>query len=212
MSEGKMELNEAFNLGDMDARIRARSVQKISDELEKSLAPAGALNLPPLLEARRVAYGISNGAFRQQATFDRVLAFQISQYEGETFGNSSIIMTDVGKKREQESAPRAIVVSAGLRALDDLRSNGMDVGHIVSFVRFSPWRMRVDTIAGMQFFLLVLHSGDIIASEDTAAALRAGELRMKTLNRTDGAIEHFYVGPDDRAIRPTTADTASEGY
>ena len=101
--------------------------------------------------------------------------WQIPINEGPTYGDSSIIIPDQGKARLSEEAPRGVIVSAGLQALDVLRSNGCDIGYIVMFVRLSPWRVPIATIAGKEQYLIPLKVGDLISVEDTAAALRTGK-------------------------------------
>jgi hypothetical protein len=87
-------------------------------------------------------------------------------------------MPDSAKKRVREEAPRGVIESAGLEALDTLRSHGADLGHIVNFVRLAPWRLPVDMIAGAPVYVLILQDADITSSEDTAKAVRSGELRL----------------------------------
>lgn len=154
--------------------------------------------LPPLLEARRLEYGIPDGAFQVEATFGRILVWQIPQFEGDTYKGTSIIMTEKTKERERDSAPRGIVVSAGLSARDYLLSNGMDVGHIISFVRLSPFEMRCDIVGrGIPQEMKILQIGDIIASEDLKQALRSGAAKIVC---EDGV--HKYVDSEGKVWRP----------
>lgn len=112
-------------------------------------------------------YGIPAGAMRAQFKFDRVGLWQLSDDDGaDTFKGSKIIKADMTKKRDLAQAPRGVIVSAGLTALDRFRSHGVEVGDVVWFVRLSPWRRPVDVIDGKEVYLLVLRDGDIIAKED----------------------------------------------
>lgn len=161
--------------------------------------PGAFPELPPLLEARRLEHGIPDGAFEQDATFGRVLLWQVPLNAGDTFvKDGKILMTENRKDKERDSAPRGIIVTAGLSALDYLRSNGMDLGHIISFVRLSPYELQCDTVArGIPQHLKVIQVGDIIASVDLKQALRTGEARVVC---EDGI--HKYKDKDGNVWRP----------
>jgi hypothetical protein len=129
-----------------------------------------------LLERRRLEYAIPDGAFRQQAMGWRVLLWQLPLWEGNTYQGTSILMTEQTKSRKVDEAPRGVIVSAGLEALDYLRSNGSDVGHIVNFLQLGPWRLPIDSIEGKQHYLVITHGADLIGDEDLQKALNAGYL------------------------------------
>lgn len=133
--------------------------------------------MPELLEERRLKYAIPDGAFKQQAMGWRVLLWQLPLWEGATFQGTSIVMTDQTKASKIESAPRGVIVSAGLEALDYLRTNGSDLGHIMNFLQLGPWRLPIDMIEGRQQHLVITHGADLIADEDLQAAIRAGAMR-----------------------------------
>lgn len=185
-------------LAKMDPSLRSEA-ERMSQMLLAKMAPEGGLGLQPLLEHRRLRYGITDGAFSHQPAYDRMLVYQISQWEGQdTFGDTKIVMPETSRLREREEAPRAIVVAAGALALDHLRSNGMDLGHIVSFVRMAPWRMRFDMVGGKPQHMLVLRDGDIIASEDTHTLLKIGHLKLEC--NAEG--KHVYVTRDGATHAP----------
>src|SRR5690349_8585987 len=86
------------------------------------------LGLGPLVEQKRWRYGIPDEAFFNQcAAFNKVLVSQIPEEESDTYEGTVILKTEVTKKRELVEAPRGVIVSAGLQALDELRSNGIDI-------------------------------------------------------------------------------------
>ena len=185
------------------------------DEIQRNMSKPGALGLPPLLESKRLEWAIPDGAFKMQMVFDRLLVWQLDQGDdtdvnenGERcYPGTNIVMPDVGEKREFEEAPRGILVGAGLTALDALRSNGIDLGHTITFCRHAPWRMRVDAVAGKDLYALLLRAGDITGSEDLANALRAGKCRVevKESDKGDGAIvrEHWFVDSEGVAWAPS---------
>lgn len=196
---------------EMALRDARKTADRVSKELERRMAKPGALGLPELLEQRRLYYGLPDGFFKQQAAFDRVLVYQLPRFEGETYGDTSIVMPETVKDKLQKSTPRGVIVSAGLRALDTLRSNGMDLGHVVSFVHLAPWRIETDMIAGVTFYLMVMYSGDIVASEDTARLLSIGQLSIKQ-NVNNGLMEHVVADEKGTEVRPYVTDNSAEGY
>lgn len=156
---------------------------------------SASLGLPPLLEHRRQHYGITDGAFRRRALYDRIMAYQIGNFEGqETFGDTSILMPDTVKSRDKWTAPRAVIVSAGLKALDNLRSHGVDLGHVITFVRNAPWQIESDVIDGKTEHIVVLRDGDLVASEDTERLVRHQFLIETTDTDEDGNLFHLYEG------------------
>lgn len=184
------------------------SLERLRDAVEKSLAPAGSLGLPKLLDEKRLKYGITNGAFKVQPAFDRVLIKQLAFDDSDTYGGGVIVKTDHTKKRETNEAPRGIIISAGLEALDQLHSNGMGVGHTVRFIKQLAWQMPVDTINNRDMYVTPLIVGDIVASEDLAEALSKGECKVepREIVMDDGMkrIEHVYVDKDGQMWLPST--------
>jgi hypothetical protein len=176
----------------LDAAVKFDSeVVRISEAVAKAMAKAGKLKLPPLLEERRLRYGIPNGAFARHAQYDRVLLFQIEEWCTGTYGDGgAIVMPDDWAAVKKAENPRGVIVSAGLHALDVLRTNGMELGHIVTFVRMAPFRTPIDTVAGHHFYLIVQNVGDIIDSEDTQEAISTGRVRVEW--DEDKAQHYFY--------------------
>ncbi len=146
--------------------------------LKKRMARKGALKLDALLEARRLEYGIPDGAFRVQASFERIIVYNIPPAEQASAESSIIQMTDKTKERMKDASPRGIIVSAGLEALDSLRTNGMDLGHIVLYTHYVIGTTPVEFIDGKEIKVFIMHAGDITGSEDTAAAIRSGEMEI----------------------------------
>lgn len=150
---------------------RALVAEAIADELLASLAPRGTYNIPMLLDERRIEYGIPNGAFEQFPVFDKVYVWQITLSERRTYTEGgAVIKPDAVIAADQNTAPRGIIVSAGLQALDSLRSTGIDIGHIIRFKKFAPFIQPVAEIKGKQLTVMVIRDGDIVSSEDLASA------------------------------------------
>jgi hypothetical protein len=201
-----------------DERMAMFSPQQIAQierndaEVRKKMSPRGVLGLSPHLDARRLEFGITDGAFRVQAAFDRILVHQIPMmhFAGGKFGEDSMIhLPDSAKRAREFSAPRGVVISAGLKALDEMRSNGIELGDIISFLHVSPWAIEVDMIGGKAMKVLVMHAGNIIGCEDTTARLRKRELFV------DGPVTaHIYVnrGTGERPEPVLPAMMNSEEY
>lgn len=191
MSEGQMEITKAFDMENAEARKVAEKAIQMTEAIRRCMSPPGALNLPPLLEKRRQEYGITDGAFKRAAQFDRIYVFQIAMNDGPTFvKDGRIFMPETAKKRVREEAARGIVISAGLKALDNLRSNGTDLGHIVNFARLSPYRIPSEHIDGVEQHIMVLRDGDIIGDEDLEEQRRAGLVAVEQLKLGDGSVQH----------------------
>lgn len=166
----------------------------------------GEFGLPPLLEARRLEHGIPDGAFKMQCVYNRMIVWQLPDDDSETYKGTSILMTNRAQERERDIAPRAVIVSAGLSAMDYLRSNGMDLGHIVNFVRLSPYEWRCDIVGrGIEQQCKILQAGDIIGSEDLSAALRSGECRIVYENNV-----HKFVDSSGKVWEPQDPRLASD--
>lgn len=156
-----------------------------------------------LLESRAAEHGIPAAAFRQEALFDRILVWQIKPFQGDTFEGTRILKTERAKDREQEEAPRGVIVSAGLGAQDVLWSHGIEVGHIVSFVHLAPYRLPLDD--RYDEALVILRDGDLIASEDVRELVKSGVLRVEQHEVASGGgcfrKQHVYFDTRTNSIR-----------
>jgi hypothetical protein len=180
---------------------------------KEAMAPPGTFGLPPLLEQRRLEYLIPNGAFAQRAIYDRMLLWQIPYYQ-ERYGDTRIVMSESGKSRLKNEAPRGIIVTAGLQALDVLHDHGSGLGHIVKFIRLAPWRLPIDMIGGKEEELLILRAGDLIADEDLEQKLRKREWAVRCERRKDKEgnliTAHVLVTDDGIARNPQVPFIAEE--
>lgn len=177
--------------------------ERRSEVMRKRMAPAGALGLPKLLDQRRLEYGVTDGAFDRQASFNRVFIWQIPMQKGDKFESDSLIhMPESVQQREKAKAPQGIIISAGLTALDHLRSHGIDLGHKVLFCHAAPYHIRYDTVLGLEQHLIVLLAGDIIGSEDLATNLKTRAVRYVAW-RNETSVEHVFVDEDGRPWLPS---------
>lgn len=170
----RVSSEEANRAKELAEKYKKSSV--IAEELEKSLKPLGFYNIPELLDKRRLEFGIPNGAFESFPTFDKVYIYQIPLpgQGGSTYSKGGMILKpEQVQSFERNTAPRGIVVSAGLQALDSLYSTGVELGHIVRFKKLSPFIMPVAEIKGYWFSVYVVRDGDIEASEDLAELINS---------------------------------------
>lgn len=188
----------------LDAREREQAERR-SAVMRKRMSPPGELGLGRLLDERRLEYGITDGAFSRQAVFDRVFIWQIPMQKGDKFESDSLIhMPESVQQREKSRAPQGILVSAGLRALDQLRSHGIDLGHKVLFCHAAPYHIRYDSVLGLEQHLIILLAGDIIGSEDLATNIRTREVRYLA-RRAETSVEHTFIDGDGKPWLPADA-------
>jgi hypothetical protein len=194
----------AFGVSE-DSVLFEKKVQEVTEAMKEQMSKKGKLGLPELLDQRRLKYGMPDDAFRFQASFDRILLWQIEPHynEGEFYGNTGIIKPMMAREAGKNEAPRGVIVSAGMKALDNLRSNGIDIGHVVCFIRLAPWRMPIAMVAGKEFPLMILRDGDILGSEDLQTALNQKECEIKLIKHEDGSVEHVYVDNKGQVWDPT---------
>ena len=186
-----MELAEALRKHNSVNSLVEKTVvaESIAEKLRASQAPDGTYNLPMLLEKRRHEYGIPNGAFESFPAFDKVYVWQIPNQERRTYAKEgTILKPDAVIAYDRNTAPRGVLISAGLQALDALRSTGIDIGHIIRFKKFSPFIQPIDEIDGKELTVWVIRDGDIVSSEDLASDYHAR--RISIINASDDGLSY----------------------
>ncbi len=183
---------------------REQRVKEVAEELKKRLAPAGSLKLPPVLDERRLQHLVPNNAFKLTPLYEWCFAYQLDRTDmedGETWGDSKILKTDTAKKLGKNESPRALLISAGLGALDTLASHGICIGDIVFTVRNAPWAIQIDRVGVDTLYVRAFRDADIIAGEDLWKRLDSGELVQKT-REDDGKLVHYYETKDGKPLNP----------
>lgn len=169
----------------------------------KYVSPPGALGLPELLDERRCGFAVPDAVFRvaRGALYDRVLLWcEIPDADfGETGkASKSIYLPPTSQKANQEKSPRCLIVGAGLQALDVLRSNGSDLGHIVYLVHLNPWWIPCGrSQEGTEWWVRVVSAGDLGADEDLANDMQAGKVTV--VEHDDGLVRLCRVEDDKTA-------------
>lgn len=171
-----------------------------------------SLNLPPLLEQRRREFKIAAGYFDREYLWDNCLVCQIEDTEGDsnTFIPGGLIEKPFDRKEyDKASSYVGVIVSAGLAALNKLRSNGVDLGHIVTFSRYTPFQPQVDVLGNRPVHGIELMVGDIKSSMDLALQKREGKVRVDTTEYQNNGYtirEHEFVDANGNKWAPLVPD------
>lgn len=151
----------------------------------------------------------TSAVVNMQATFDRVLVYQILDFDLEKTADGKfwkrrgmsddVAVPDRALQREKNASPRGIVVSAGLDALEKLNTNGVDLGDYVRLLRLNPYRIPVGmTPAFEHVYVLLGDAASLAAAEDLADGLREGRItrawKTKTLPNGDKWYGYCYEG------------------
>jgi hypothetical protein len=162
----------------IDEELRTRA-EELTRKIKARMSPAGALALDPLLDQRRLEFGLPDGMFKAEPLFDRVFVWQPPDNATETFvSDGRIVRPDSVQDRDRRAMPRGILVGAGLVARDVLLAHGIQLGAMVRFIRLAPWSMEVDNIDGQSFEVLVMKVGDLTGCEDLRASLVSKRQRI----------------------------------
>lgn len=186
---------------------RTRVEKEVEERAERETQER--LNLPLLLEQRRRAFKIPEAAFLQTAMFDHILVWQVADF-GDTYGDGGLIVKPpTVRDSEREEAPRGVLITAGLHALDTLWGHGLEVGNLVNFAAVAPFRLYLDDT--YKTSLVVLRDGDLLASEDVRKLLRDGVLQVRHELVDDGKggkkRQHAYFDTRTNSIRVPWAPT-----
>jgi hypothetical protein len=117
------------------------------------------------------------------------------------FTGGKVVMPGTSFDAQRSETPRGVLLSAGLRALDILRSNGIELGDVVFFVKHGPPIVRLSRIANHDIYLFSLHVAEIRASEEAAQRLRSGEMSVVVHRTEDNGVvreEHVYEQNGER--------------
>lgn len=168
--------------------------------IKERMSPAGALRLPPLLEAHRLKYGIPDGAFASQALFDRIHVFPIDADDGDKAEKTTggIYKPTTTKLRDKQEGSRGVLVSAGLTAMDRLMSHGVELGDVVITNKNVPFARRCEELSNFTMFYLVMREADLASSESLMERIRAGQRRIVEVGDETG-YQHQVAFDDDGA-------------
>lgn len=203
---------QRFQEGDAARQERLKTFR------DANIAPPGEIpGISPLLEARRLKYGIPDQFFASHPANNRVYVMQMAdEDEGMYGGKDGIIhMTESAMERKFQAAPKGIILGGGLKAMDHMYANGYWIGHIVSFVAMSPYRLPVARIGGVEKHVLVMTAGDIGDSYDLSTYLKAGQVvhAHRDYKLADGEVKReFYLQDTKTGLvwDPSTVEMTKE--
>ncbi len=201
--------------GEQKAEQKAREEFALKQAKKAALAPPGSLKLPPLLEEKRLKYEIPDACFLWHAAVDRVFAFQVPT-EKENFHGGAIIAPETTRAYEERVTPKMVIVNAGLKALDNLRSHGIDIGHTVVTNQMVPYRFEVGLgVDNKMASMHILRDGDICGSLELMAAVKSGRCKIvqRECRDVDGNsfIEHVYQDERGHLWQPETPWISDDG-
>lgn len=151
--------------------------------------------MTPLLAHRIEEYGLVFPSTRP--VFDRIFVFPLeSDSDNEKFEGSSLYKSEKSKARL--GASRGVLIKAGMGALEQLWSHGIELGHIVLTARLSPWE-RSYAARGRIYSVLVLRASEVVGSEDLEMDVAEGCVNYRW--GEDGRLELA-----ERRIDPPTHD------
>lgn len=171
-------------------------IDLVDHELEKAkrrtevirghMSPPGALGLPPLLEAHRLKYGITDGALASQALFDRIHVFPIDGADGERAEKTEggLYKPELTKLKDKQEGNRGVLISAGLTAMDRLMSHGVQLGDVVVTNKNVPFARRCEDILDRALYYLVMRDADLASSESLMERIRRGEQKIADMGGT----------------------------
>lgn len=113
---------------------------------------------------------------------------------------------------EEHNSPnvKGLLMRMGPRAMDVLRSNGIDEGHVVIFARFAGWEGDDQTPEHRRHnTILMLKARDIIGSDDLKAELESGRAKY-VLNNGRYCLERRLLDGKKEKLLALAASTHSE--
>jgi co-chaperonin GroES (HSP10) len=105
---------------------------------------------------------------------------------------------------------KGVVLAMGPRAMDVLKSNGIEEGHIVVFARFAGWETKDHTAhQKLGSEVLIIKDRDIIGSDELKAELKSG--KAKYVKGEDGRhrLERRLLSGKKEKILALAASTSS---
>lgn len=107
--------------------------------------------------------------------FDRVFVIPLEDADQQDTTAAGLHLAQETKTKM--GAQRGLLVAAGAKAMEELYSMGIGLGHRVMTMRFSRWQRTYQSKEDKRFYqVLICTAGEIAASEDLYDQLEKGEL------------------------------------
>lgn len=140
---------------------------------------------PPKLRARLEAFRIELPTF--QPVYDRVFVAPLDSYGQPDKTVGGIVIAEQSKRRL--AAQVGLLLAAGVKALEELYSHGVELGDIVMMARFSHWE-RGYLAQNREHRIYILQAGEIVGSEDLKTRIDQGDIWMEMDASTGEASFH----------------------
>jgi len=188
------------------AELKLREVQRRRETRASFISPPGALGLPKLLDYKRIKHEIVDSVFDFEPVYDRCFVYQIGLETDIIEGTGGLVMPESTKEWMALTAPKGILIAAGLRAMDNLLSNGMNIGHTVVFNQSTPFRFPMGNVLGKAQNCLVVRDGEICGSLELRRAQREGlckrEMRVTKDEYGNEVFEHVFLDEHGKLWQP----------
>jgi len=152
-----------------------------STSLTQSVLPIRNLQvslMPPLLKARLEYYKAEMPPWAP--TYDRILVYPLRDTDMPLKTESGLYLPQDDNTKDQLGSQRGLLVAAGPKALEQLYSHGIALGHLVLCARHSPWgRKYISRERKIIHKVLVLRASEIVASEDLLNAYEKQDLWLE---------------------------------
>lgn len=137
--------------------------------------------LDSLLNRRITEYGIPE--WPGEAQYARIIVYRVPDKAAsrDTYADGGLIVKpETVASNTKWRAPRGIIVSAGLQAMDVLRGNGMGLGDMIWMASHTPWRFEVEQkVDGESVEFFFMQVGDIVLNEDMLERRRNGSAKVE---------------------------------
>lgn len=163
-------------------------LERAKKAIREAMSPPGALRLHPQLEAHRQKFGIPDGVFRALAGMDRILVYPIDPFDDDDhIPGSALFKPKLTKLKDLQEGYRAVLISAGLTAMDRLMSHGYELGDIVLTNKNVPFARRCQQIPDVgDIYVLVMRDGDLAGNETLQQRIDEGTVRVTDVGGEDG--------------------------
>lgn len=160
--------------------------QQFSQTVRSEPPTPAHINLPlwpARLKARLEYYKAELPPF--YPVFDRIFVYPLEAADQPETTAGGIVLAQQTKAKY--GAQRGILVMAGMKAVEQLYSHGINIGDVVITARLSPWERSYISRDKRPHKVLVLRASEVVASEDLYNQYETGDFAM-CLDPRDGSV------------------------
>jgi hypothetical protein len=167
--------------------VEAEKLERAKKAIRESMSPPGSMRLHPQLEAHRQKFGIPDGVFRALAGMDRILVYPIDPFDDDGhIAGSALFKPQLTKLKDVQQGYRAVLISAGLTAMDRLMSHGYELGDVVLTNKNVPFARCCQQIPDVgDIYVLVMRDGDLAGNETLQQRIDEGTVRVADVGGED---------------------------